>query len=517
MALYTTWLLSNGKTPNVDFNVDSYTLLFDILQPIYQLTGSQFELIYIFRFIFLILLSYLSYQLFTIVKHLFSDKVAYTSILMLFLSYAMISRGLDIRPDLIILILWLQSIITLYISEHRESKKFTFVGIFLSLAILFKFKAFIVIVVIIHYIIMQRRNDFNLKLTVSNLISLLFGALIPILALFFINGTSSLSVFYETTLELIKLSIISHSQENVSSSIRSNVLLSFIKVDSIYYLLVVSGFLMFIKTLSQWQSSKRNIIISLLLLALFSVYLNPHYHSYNLITLYSILIVFVGISLNKLLSSNFIGDSFKKLVTIMVIAIFVIRFLMFILSNTNEHQRLLYTFINNNTKITEPIFAYEGIGLYRESTYHWRSSAIKTNDYYSGLYNVWQEIEKTKPIIIIESYRVPGWLTISDRKLLYNHYVTISPHVLTLGFSTNTSENISLIRSGLYTIDSNFNVACHVNNAKLYSGETIWLDNGEHSLSAKGGNCMLHWYFSNEAISSLRDSNPNSLPYLISP
>ncbi|MEZ9900747.1 glycosyltransferase family 39 protein, partial [Vibrio breoganii] len=146
MALYTTWLLSNGKTPNVDFNVDSYTLLFDILQPIYQLTGSQFELIYIFRFIFLILLSYLSYQLFTIVKHLFSDKVAYTSILMLFLSYAMISRGLDIRPDLIILILWLQSIITLYISEHRESKKFTFVGIFLSLAILFKFKAFIVIV-----------------------------------------------------------------------------------------------------------------------------------------------------------------------------------------------------------------------------------------------------------------------------------------------------------------------------------------------------------------------------------
>lgn len=29
MALYTTWLMSVGKRPNLDFNVDSYTLLFD--------------------------------------------------------------------------------------------------------------------------------------------------------------------------------------------------------------------------------------------------------------------------------------------------------------------------------------------------------------------------------------------------------------------------------------------------------------------------------------------------------
>lgn len=52
MALYTTWLMSVGKRPNLDFNVDSYTLLFDWMTPVYFFFGDRFELIYVFRSFF---------------------------------------------------------------------------------------------------------------------------------------------------------------------------------------------------------------------------------------------------------------------------------------------------------------------------------------------------------------------------------------------------------------------------------------------------------------------------------
>ena len=43
MALYSTWLISTGKVASVDFHVDSYTLLFDWLAPVYYLVGEHFE------------------------------------------------------------------------------------------------------------------------------------------------------------------------------------------------------------------------------------------------------------------------------------------------------------------------------------------------------------------------------------------------------------------------------------------------------------------------------------------
>ncbi len=53
MALYTTWLMSVGKRPNLDFNVDSYTLLFDWMTPVYFFLAIDSSLFTFFvRFLF---------------------------------------------------------------------------------------------------------------------------------------------------------------------------------------------------------------------------------------------------------------------------------------------------------------------------------------------------------------------------------------------------------------------------------------------------------------------------------
>ena len=139
MALYTTWLMSVGKVPNVDFAVSSYTLLFDLFAPVYYLVGEHFEILYVFRLLFLLMLSMLAWQVFIITRFFFTSTTALITLLLLATSSAMVARGLDIRPDLPIILLWLQTIIVLYIKRYKEATKMFWVGFLFILAMLFKF------------------------------------------------------------------------------------------------------------------------------------------------------------------------------------------------------------------------------------------------------------------------------------------------------------------------------------------------------------------------------------------
>ena len=128
MALYTTWRMSLGDVADIDFNVDSYSLQFDLLAPIFTLFGERIEVISLPD-------SDVAGSVWhhnsipadpspICLSHNFTDYHSF-----LLLASPMYTRGLDIRPDLVILLIWLQ--IVLLLSKHtaRETSKMLLIGV----------------------------------------------------------------------------------------------------------------------------------------------------------------------------------------------------------------------------------------------------------------------------------------------------------------------------------------------------------------------------------------------------
>ncbi len=518
MALYTTWLLSTGNIAGSDFNVDSYTLLFDLLVPIYRLVGENFEVIFVFRFIFLLLLIIITFQIYHLLKFFFPRPIAHLTIIFLMTSAAMFMRGLDIRPDLIILIFWLQTIIVLYTQQYSERIKLLQVGFFLGLAILFKIKAIVICAIIGFYFLCKFLRNRSIKRLVIEGSILVFGAAV-IFALFtLLLGQQSLETFINTTFNLISHSTLSNSN---SLSLKFSVIKRFWLYDPFYWSLALAGILLAIYRIYKHSALHRHCLVTILLLAACSVISNPHYHAYNLVTLYPLMAIFVAFSLQQIsLTMKNLSTNRVRFYTVCLITVLIFQFgrmANYPLKHDNLHQVELNKFIQNNTSRHEPIFTYEGIGLFRPSTFHWRTSSIKLDNYYSGVYNVWQEVKQAAPVLVIESYRIPGWLLKEDKQQLASHYTPIAPFVLTLGFATEATTQGQILRSGKYLITNSEQKKCYLNNAEIPSDSQFWLEAGTYTLGAVNGRCTLRWYYSPNAINLLKASNPQARPYLYRP
>ncbi|EPT9255477.1 glycosyltransferase family 39 protein [Vibrio alginolyticus] len=514
MALYTTWLMSVGKRPNLDFNVDSYTLLFDWMTPVYFFFGERFELIYVFRSFFVLFLLAIGWQVYVLLRQIFTVNIALTTLLLLFASSAMVMRGIDLRPDLVILFLWLQIIIVLYVCPGSDAHKLFWVGLLFGLAILFKFKAILIGVVIGLFgliRLIQKRSVRDFVLDVS---ALLLG-IISCVALFVATvGISSLELFLYTTFDLF---LYSTSHVSDANSLKVDVLIQYFLHDIVYWLFALIGVGICVGKWKVLSFKQAQFLIALVILAVLSVLANPHYHAYNLVTLYPILAVFVAFSIQYVVSSTREWSKGTVVTCIVLFLIVIARILHYPVQHNNQHQVALQTFIERHTQVYDAVFAYEGIGLFRPSTYHWRTSAIKIDNYYRGQYDVWQEIRAVKPILIVESYRIPDWLLEEDRDALRQHYVSIAPFILTLGLKTQSSVRGDLLRSGWYVLESDRLNRCFIDGVGVSVGEKIWLNSGAYTLMSQDGTCTLHWYFSHLGIEALRQSNPESSPYLFGP
>ncbi|MBY7817297.1 hypothetical protein KW416_14770 [Vibrio fluvialis] len=514
MALYSTWLMSTGKVAGVDFNVDSYTLLFDWMTPVYYLVGENFEIVYVFRAIFLLLLTFMGWQVSVVLRQFFTMNVVLATLILLFSSSAIIIRGIDLRPDLVILILWLQTVIVLYVYSGSDAQKLFWAGLLLGLAMLFKFKAILICVVIGLYglnRLVHKRSVRGLFLDVGAF----FLGLVTCIALYMTTaGFASLELFLNTTRDLL---LYSTAHAGDTNSLKLKVLTHYFLNDVIYWLLALAGFGIAIRSWQSLSSNPRQCVFMLVMLAILSIAVNPHYHAYNLVTLYPLLALFVGFSIQHIVRYPTEWSKVKVVYCGTLLAILVIRNVQYPVENNNQHQMALQAFIDKQVQADEAIFAFEGIGMFRPSTYHWRTSAIKISNYHDGRYSVWQEISQTKPILIIENYRVPDWLLEDERDVIYQHYVSIAPSILSLGLKTQTEIQDELLKSGWYTVERQENNRCWVNGNEFSSGDKFWLDAGKHILQSDGGTCVLHWYFSTPEVYVLRQSNLYKRPYLFSP
>ena len=514
MALYSSWLLSTGKVAGVDFNLDSYTLLFDWMAPVYYLVGDHLEIAYVFRAIFLLLLTFMGWQISVVLRQFFTLNVALATLILLFSSSAMVIRGIDLRPDLIILILWLQIVIVLYVYSGSDICKLFWAGLLLGLAMLFKFKAILICVVIGFYGLNRLIYKRCARSLFFDVLSFFLG-LVTCIAFFIATaGFASFEVFLDTTHDLL---LYSTSHVGDANSLKLKVLTLYFLKDVSYWLLALAGFWVAIRGWQFHSSNQKQCVFMLVTLAILSITANPHYHAYNLVTLYPLLALFVGFALQHITKCIPKWSKGKVVCCGVLPAVLIIINVQYPVKHNNQHQMALQTFIDKQVQIDEAVFAFEGIGMFRPSTYHWRTSAIKISNYRNGLYSVWQEIIQAKPILIIENYRVPAWLLEDERDAIYQHYVSIAPSILSLGLKTQAEMQGELLKSGWYTIDGRENMRCWVDGNEFSAGDKLWLSYGKHILKATDGTCVLHWYFSTSEIFTLRQSNLNKRPYLLIP
>ncbi|WP_256099367.1 hypothetical protein [Vibrio sp. Scap16] len=331
---------------------------------------------------------------------------------------------------------------------------------------------------------------------------------------YFVGGKTIFNLFLDTTKDLLLYSV-NHTSESVS--LRIKVLGRYFIQDAVFWLLSVSGFFIACLQFKKWDNQKQSCLTAISFLLLLSILANPHYHAYNLVTLYPLMGMFCAFSINFLSSRINISRDTKIRLSIIIVSISVIKGAIIHYYRDNQHQMALHDFIKNNTLDEDYFFAYEGVGLFRPSTYHWRTSAIKIHNYWSGQYNVWQEVVALKPILILESYRIPHWLLEDDRSFVYDHYVEVSPYLLTLGFSSDSNRQGTILRKGEYQIISSDKKTCNFNNKLYQSGETLWLHPGKYTLSTNVGDCTVRWYFPVVDLNRLKQSNSSEKPYLYSP
>jgi len=514
MALYSSWLLSSGYIADVDFNVDSYTLLFELMVPVYHLVGEHFEIAFIFRVIYLLLLMLMGWQVSILLRQFFTINVVLMTLILLFFSCAIILRGIDLRPDLVILILWLQTIIVLYCYSGSAIQKLFLAGFLFVLAMLFKFKAMLICVVVGLYWISQLAERRCVKSSLMEAGMFLLGGVTCSVFFIAIADFASIELFLSTTKNLV-LYTSAHVVD--SNNLKLTVLIHYFLRDTFYWLLALIGVVTAIRQAPSLSSIQKQCAVMVFVLAVLSIIANPHYHAYNLVTLYPLLALFVGFTLQYIATSTTEWSKGKVVFYGVLVVAIAARNLQHIVQIDNQHQIALQAFIDRQVKADEAVFSFEGIGMFRPSTYHWRTSAIKLNNYYNGHYNVWSEIRLVKPVLVIENYRVPGWLLEADRKKLYEHYVSIAPSILTIGMKTDKEVTGHLLRSGMYVIRRQSNARCWIDGKEFLDGAKLWLNAGKHTLMADIGICTLHWYVPINEISFLKQSNPNKLPYLFSP
>ena len=524
MALYSAWLLSQSHTEGVDYHVDSYTLLFDAMAPIYLLVGETLQVITLYRLVFLAILALAFYQVYRLCCTVASKQAALISVFLLATASAMYIRGLDLRPDLIILVLWLQCVLVLYVNNRPEKQSMLIVGVLIGVAMLFKFKAMLIGIVPAIYLLLALYKKQSLISVLFNGILILvgIGAVHGLFALFL--GLDKFQLYIDTTVSLMQYSVGSHEG---AAALKKKVLTRYITTDFVFWGFVAAGVITALVRIRRCTLEQVVCVASVLLLAILSVVTNPHYHTYNLITLYPLLSILMAFSATELMT---LWGNTRRLLQVSIATVFIIPVIDLVaypLQASNQHQHALHQFIQQHTQPDHAVFAFEGIGLFRPSTFHWRTSAIMLDNYRNGTYNVWQEINAVAPVLIINNYRVPGWLIEQASAQLQRHYISLSPKLSTLGFYSDDMTNPQnqgqrpttkrIIKEGNYHVFNRLGVRCLLNQTPVNHNQILHLQPGEYTLTSDTGSCSIRWHFSQQALQQLSSINPIGRSYLLRP
>jgi hypothetical protein len=523
-TLYTAWLESQGQAAGRDYYLTSYYLLVDLVAPLFRVAQNTWFPVYFMRFFFILVLVGSLVVLAHICRRLFDVSSGMVLPILLLSTTAMLQHGLDIRPDLLTNLLWLVMLLCV-INRRALSRPFVMgVGALLAIATLNRFKALVILPLLSgnYCLLLWRLREGRMGRGLAILGQLALGCLVVLVPyLIWVAATSGLGHFVAVHRALFSGLSATTTWDN---NIRSNTLMASLQADYVFWAVAVLGIV------RRWMSRRAHsldtnlIAAGILGTALLTVLINPAYHTYNLMTLYTLLAPFAAFGLAFLITWVTVrGWSQLAAIGAMVGLIVLPTLVNFerILDcgrATNAHQKDLQRFLLQYTRPENSIFALEGVGLFRPSVYHWRFPAVLSGCYLGGQWNYAAEWAATPPEVIVVSYRVPGWLTPKDFRYLIDHYVRLTPLILVPGFdSLNRGEIYALdvISPGAYEVITQGAGQAILDGTPVLGGQTLQMSGGAHLLKVSGVRCMLRRHYPKEAVKLL--ANPEGLPYFTPP
>ena len=512
--LYTAWLKSTNLVPGRDYAITSYHLLVDVLAPLFRLFPDSLVTLYLARIFNFVVLVSIAALLFDIARRLFGWYAGLTAPLLALGTGAMLHRGMDVRPDLLTTALWLFIIRGIMQPVRMSPARLGLLGLVAGLATVNRFKAGIVIPFLAVGILLRVAASSphgRLRHAISSL-AIAAGAAAGVLCLYalLIFQFDDVYTFVKTHLALAR--DISHSWRGDP---RWRTLSSALALDPIFWLLSGSGLVLALLRSSPNRPWVRETSIGLVALSLVSILSNPAYYAYNLVTLIPLCAPLAaapfGLGLEALARAG--SSRCLAIATPILLSISVLQQPLildhYLFTPTNRHQKALVEFIRKSTRADAAVFAFEGVGLFRPSTRHWRISEIILNRYYRGEFTVRDELCVVKPELIVASYRVPAWLTAEDKRYLEERFVPLSFGLLVPGHIGEGE--FELMVDGQYEAIA-WQSQCRFDGEETRHGEVLNLTAGIHRI--EGENCAVRRYY---PASALVDLNPKRLPYLVPP
>ncbi len=185
-----------GEIPYRDYFDHHTPLLHFILTLLYPIFGEEIRILFVARFIMLVFTGFILFSTFVLARRLYDTYIGFLTIL--FLSYVLIflEKTLEIRPDVLAVILWLSSIFFMVkgIQLKQKMKFFLLSGIFMGAAIMTTQKTIFGLpglFLALLYPFIDRRTGIERKLNFKILLSFFAGLsfiIILFCAFFFVHN-----------------------------------------------------------------------------------------------------------------------------------------------------------------------------------------------------------------------------------------------------------------------------------------------------------------------------------------
>jgi len=512
MLLYTGWLRFQGKVAPADFGIQSFHVLPDAIALAFRLWGARIETAFIVRFGFWALLLAVPVLAALLARKVFPAPCAPFAAVLSLASWPVLERGLDIRPDLILTVLWL-GLLLLAAGPPATWRRHALIGAGSALALVIRIKAGLFLPVLALLLLKPFVTFAPLRVTGRALARALAAwacgaAGVATLFALFLLRTGQVGYFLKGTFVLGQ---IAHTGSG-HSGIFLNAFGLLLRHDPLLALLLGAGLIQLFRKGAAPGGAL--LAYGLLALGLVLPLANPAFYSYNFVTLLPLL--------SPLMAAGCLWAA-ERLPTVTTRRTAALGLMALVLAihgpmvgrlatkRTNAHQ-LAFAHALGATAPGTSVFAMEGLGLFRPSTYDWRLSAVSLPLYQHGVLGLNRQLRAAVPEVLVTSYRVPGWLMAEDQQWLFAHYGEQAPNVFVLSVLVTPAAPhgaLTLARAQPFEVQG---APCRVDGEVRAPGAPFLLSPGTHPVDAQGGESLVHFHW--PAVTGLRGYQD---PYLFSP
>ena len=527
--LYLGWLTSLGKVPGVDFVAYSTHGLVHVLALLVSALGESLDALVVGRWLMLLVLGGVALVAARLTALLCGSTAGWFAPVLVGASTIMLNRALDLRPDLLTTLLWLWALHAATLQwvapdSRADRRRSIVIGLLLGFVLVNRFKGalacpFIAVLLLASASTPPGAWQARLQRVGRRFGVVVAAAAVPVvLYALLLWSEGALSAFVRVNLDLWQ----TLGQTADVGLDRSDTFALLLRHDGWWCAAALVGGALRLWDARRFDRRKNLSLLVLALLAAASVWLNPAYYAYNLVTLLPLLVpmaAYLPARLVETLATRW--PSAEWLASLSAVAFGLAPLLFEVgslsriaLTSTNRHQRALCEYLVHHTPADYPVFALEGVGLFRPSVYHYRLQAVFRPRYERGDFDFRSELRKTRPELVVLSYRIPGWLTAADRGFLAQHYVPINRDFAVLGrqLRADGQETVELLRGGEF--ERMGATSCRVDEATVRLGQTLQLSAGRHVV-AGGAGCGIRRHIPAEARALLE--NPTVIPYVVGP